>query len=178
MDNRTFSDDRDASARMTSTMKLTFTGGSLSANSSHKTDPTHKLWCKDGSDREAPREAKRDNMHFGNAVQADGVIQFTVGGRANNPFVPASPSIYYAGNFYLGNAEGESMPKFSRKFLPRVRNWLASPLVEAISNLQRSQHGFQQSQHDFLMRAEWARLASAAKNPPQRLWRQVFFPSR
>jgi hypothetical protein len=101
MDNRTFSDDRDASARMTSTMKLTFTGGSLSANSSHKTDPTHKLWCKDGSDREAPREAKRDNMHFGNPVQADGVIQFTVGGRANNPFVPASPSIYYAGTFLL-----------------------------------------------------------------------------
>ena len=73
--------------------------------------------------------------------------------------------VVYAKRTLTGNAEGESMPKFSRKFLPRVRNWLASPLVEAISNLQRSQHGFQQSQHDFLMRAEWARLASAAKNP-------------
>lgn len=106
-DNRMFSSARNASARMTSTMKLTFTtgpGGSLASLPSHETNLTHKLWCRDGADREAPRPAGTGQMYFGNPVQADGVIQFSVEGRANNPFVFGSPSIYYTGNFYYTKA--------------------------------------------------------------------------
>src|SRR5437016_4741195 len=69
------------------------------------------------------------------------------------------------------------MPNFSQKFLTRVRNWRTSPLVEAISTqtyLQRSMHDFQQSQHDFLMRAEWARSTSATKNPLNRFGAKYF----
>ena len=53
------------------------------------------------------------------------------------------------------------MIKFFKEFLHRARDWLTSPLVVAA----QSQVAAAQSQHDFLIRAEWARSISAAKNP-------------
>jgi hypothetical protein len=62
------------------------------------------------------------------------------------------------------------MLNFFKKFLLRVSHWLTWPLVEA----QRLQNDILQSQHDFLMRAEWTRSISAAKNPLNRLGAKYF----
>ena len=58
------------------------------------------------------------------------------------------------------------MLAFPEKFLGRIRDWLTAPLV--------AQLYLQQSQHDFLMRAEWARLTSAATNPFNRFGAKYF----
>jgi len=56
---------------------------------------------------------------------------------------------------------GELLLEFTRNALARMRNWTASPLLGAIS----AQTRVQQSQHDFLIRAEWGRSKGVARNP-------------
>jgi hypothetical protein len=49
----------------------------------------------------------------------------------------------------------------TRNVLARLRTWIGSPLLGAIS----AQTRVQQSQQDFLIRAEWARSKSVSRNP-------------
>ena len=62
------------------------------------------------------------------------------------------------------------MLTFLKNSLRRVRNWLISPIVDAVT----TQKDILQSQHDFFMRAEWARLISTAKNPLNRFGAKYF----
>jgi len=61
------------------------------------------------------------------------------------------------------------MLKFLKALPSRIRNWLTWPLV-TLSPLV----GLQQSQHDFLMRAEWERSLTTAKNPLNRFGAKYF----
>lgn len=98
-DNRSFSSDQRASARMTSTITLMLSGGNLSQNQSHQVGETRVFWCADGTEKHPPKSAKTSRMYWGTPAHADGNIQVTLEGNANNPHVVGSPSIYYAGDF-------------------------------------------------------------------------------
>jgi hypothetical protein len=75
------------------------------------------------------------------------------------------------------------MFKFAEKPLYKARNWLLKPLIAAVStptdlspivSAISAQTDLQRSQHDFLMRAEWALAISAAKNPLNRFGAKYF----
>jgi hypothetical protein len=69
------------------------------------------------------------------------------------------------------------MVKSAKKFLSRARDWVTSPVVSVQQlqfNLQQLQFNTQQSQHDFLMRAQWAQSLGATKNPLNRFGAKYF----
>ncbi|WP_171208871.1 MULTISPECIES: hypothetical protein [unclassified Ruegeria] len=98
-DHRLFSSDPAASARLTSSITVNFSDGNLTEAPSHVTGPTHVYWCADGTAKNPAKSAGKDQMFWGTPAQADGAIQVTLEGQANNPHVFASPNIYYAGSF-------------------------------------------------------------------------------
>jgi hypothetical protein len=62
------------------------------------------------------------------------------------------------------------MLTFLKNSLRRLLNRLFSPIVNVIT----TQNDILQSQHDFLMRAEWDRSISMAKNPLNRFGAKYF----
>ena len=98
-DDRAFSSDPAASARMTSMITLVYTGDKISKYEVHRTDETREYSCADGVEKQPPKSASTSRMHWGTPAQADGSLQVTLEGNANNPLVAGSPSIYYAGDF-------------------------------------------------------------------------------
>lgn len=104
-DNRMFSSDPTASARMTSAITLNFSDGNLSQAPKHETGETRILWCADGLEKEPPKSAPTRRMFWGTPARADGHVQVTLEANANNPHVIGSPSIYYAGDFIYSTSE-------------------------------------------------------------------------
>lgn len=98
-DHRLFSSDPAASARLTSSITVNFSDGNLTEVPSHEIGPTHVYWCADGTAKHPAKAADKDQMFWGTPAQAEGSVQVTLEGQANNPHVFASPNIYYAGNF-------------------------------------------------------------------------------
>lgn len=113
-DNRTFSGDPNASARMTTEFTFTVGNGSATAGPAgpkpiFATGPTHDVNCATGADLLPPRTAATDDMHMGHAAFADGIGQVVIDCRAGNPFFvflpdtpisfPYAPDIRYGGTF-------------------------------------------------------------------------------
>jgi hypothetical protein len=61
-----------------------------------------------------------------------------------------------------------------KNVLRRLLDRVFSPIVDAIRAAGATQKDILQSQHDFLMRSEWARSTSAAKNPLNRFGAKYF----
>lgn len=104
-DDRMFSSDPAASARMTSAITLAFSDGNLSQAPTHETGETRIFWCADGAEKHPPKSAPTERMFWGTPAQADGRVQVTLEANANNPHVTGSPSIYYAGGFVYSMSE-------------------------------------------------------------------------
>lgn len=62
------------------------------------------------------------------------------------------------------------MFKFAKKPISRMRDWAIRPLVDFQRDILQSQ----QSQHDFLMRAQWEMSTSGASNPLNRFGAKYF----
>jgi hypothetical protein len=119
-DNRTFSGDPNASARMTTEFTFTVDNGSATTGPAgpkpiFATGPTHDVNCATGADLLQPRTAATADMHMGHAAFADGIGQVVIDCRAGNPFFvflpgtpisfPYAPDIRYGGTFTYDTAK-------------------------------------------------------------------------
>jgi uncharacterized protein DUF4157/protein-glutamine gamma-glutamyltransferase-like protein len=97
-DNRGFSDDISASARMHSEIRIDFTRELPgSTEESHATGQTHELNCEDGA-LECSEQASKSRMKF-TKIEKSGLhaIDARLAGAANNPCFTGSPDIDYEG---------------------------------------------------------------------------------
>jgi hypothetical protein len=98
-----FGDSVDASSRAATELVLTISASTVTVEKAdgreiHRTGTTHKVNCQTGADLVPPQNASISNMHIGTPAIADGIVQISVDGRANNPLITPSPDIKYSGS--------------------------------------------------------------------------------
>jgi hypothetical protein len=103
-DNRGFSNDPNAFARLTTEFILNIENGSVNLlpagpRPTVSTGVSYRVNCATGENLEAPRTASTDNMSIGNPAFADGVAQVAIDCRASYPFIPLAPDVNFSGHF-------------------------------------------------------------------------------
>lgn len=101
-DQRTFSSDPAAKARMTSVLVVKREGNNVSIDQKQSCSPTIEIDCEDG-DVECNKTAATDHMKFAlmSNELVDGKATITMNCAANNPCFRGSPDIDYEGTFTI-----------------------------------------------------------------------------
>lgn len=100
-DNRGFSSDELAEARMTSLVELDLSKAAPKITAfDHRCDSTTEVDCEDG-DVECSKEGDPSEMHFTNLRVEQGIVKLDVRAEANNPCFTPSPDIDYWGTISI-----------------------------------------------------------------------------
>jgi hypothetical protein len=139
-DNRSFSDDINASSRMTTEFVLLISNTNVmvdraSGREIQRTDPTRKVNCQTGVDLVSPQRASTSHMSIGHPFLSGDLVQIYVDGRGSNPlampWLPTTPSIgapdiQYGGSFIFNTTDR------SLKFTGSVKSF---PAYEAYAQI-------------------------------------------
>lgn len=91
-DQRTFSTDQSASARMHSEATIRLSTGNPEISQAHHINPTHKVDCDDGHLKDE-KIADTDDMNFDTVSESTDKVVLSYVGSAGNPFDAVAPHI-------------------------------------------------------------------------------------